>query len=185
MDGSVVVVYLFVFSHKKCRLQQAIDWRRQRKMIIQLILISNIYLAFYLPFVIGYIISWFGVSSFYNSSFANCGLFIRVLIQKRRLQQAIDWRRQRKMIIQLILISNIYLAFYLPFVIGYIISWFGVSSFYNSSFAKYSVVAAYFPGALIPYANLSALPQLKQKFRAIMFWKRQTQAAVVPFTRHI
>ncbi|CAF4824249.1 unnamed protein product [Rotaria socialis] len=45
-------------------------------------------------------------------------LFVRVMLQKIRARQQIEWRKHRKMILQVLTISSVYIVFNLP--------WFGV-----------------------------------------------------------
>lgn len=111
----------------------------------------------------------------------SCALIIRVVVQKRRSQQMVDWRRYRKMIIQLILVSIVYFATCLPYVIATIASWFEVALFGGEAAWGYLSAVTLIPAVLVPYANIFALPHLKQKLRSLMFW-RKWRATVVPHT---
>ncbi|UJR17357.1 hypothetical protein I4U23_004252 [Adineta vaga] len=87
------------------------------------------------------------------------------------------------MIIQLISVSTIYFAFYLPYVIVFITQSFGVTILNNDDTGWYIVALAYIPGFLLPYVNLFALSQLKSKLRALLFWRAQPRGTVVPLAK--
>ncbi|CAF1206983.1 unnamed protein product [Adineta ricciae] len=110
-------------------------------------------------------------------------LIIRVILQKRRLQQAVNWRRQRKMIIQLASVSIIYLAFSLPYVIATVTSWLDAFLFDSYTIAVYIGAFAHMPAIVMPYANLVALSPLKPKLAKILFWKPKQQRTVAPSAR--
>jgi hypothetical protein len=55
-------------------------------------------------------------------------LFVRVLWQKHRIHQPVQWRKHRKMIIQVLSISVLYLFFFFPYAIYIIILTCGVSN---------------------------------------------------------
>jgi hypothetical protein len=108
-------------------------------------------------------------------------LIIRAIVQKRRLQRAVGWRYHRKMIIQLILISSVYTVFDLPYVIYTIVQWAGISTFAGEVISQYFPYLTYVPAIIVPYTTLMALPELKQKFRALIIWNTN-QRGVAPLT---
>ena len=101
-------------------------------------------------------------------------LLVRVLWQKRRLRQRINWRNYRKMIVQLLSISSIYLLFYFPPTIVYVAYTAGVSLSYNA--LDYYVSSQYFTPhivMLIPFMCAVSLPELREKFKInVLRWRR-------------
>ncbi|CAF0745279.1 unnamed protein product [Adineta ricciae] len=98
-------------------------------------------------------------------SIVSTGLLVRVQWQKRRLRQSIQWRKQRRMIIQLLLISGINIPLNLPLYIIYIAQYCGLHWdislqpklwFY---FLSYSVILFF------PFASLCQFPALRKQMR--------------------
>ncbi|CAF0745176.1 unnamed protein product [Adineta ricciae] len=89
---------------------------------------------------------------------SNSILLFRVLYQKYRIHRSVEWKKQRKITVQMIFTSTIYLIFTLPSAILYIIRSFQCYDCGNDillSIFYYS----YCPVFLIPFACLTALPQ--------------------------
>jgi hypothetical protein len=105
-------------------------------------------------------------------------LIVRVIMQKRRLQQTGGWRRYRKMMNQLILISLIYLVFDLPYVIITIVQLSGIPTFASNIISPYIAYLTYVPPIVLPYATLLTLSELKQKLRALIVCKINRRPAV-------
>ena len=57
----------------------------------------------------------------------NMTLLARVIRQKYRIHRAVQWRRQRKLALQMIALSLLYLIFSLPITIIYLVLFFGSS----------------------------------------------------------
>ena len=94
-------------------------------------------------------------------------LLVRVLAQKRRLQQTITWHQNRKMIVQLILVSSSYLVFCLPYFIITLVQSLGFPSFGSDVISPYIAQMTYVPAIVVPYATLATLSGLKQKLRSL------------------
>ena len=89
-------------------------------------------------------------------------LFLRVVIQKRRLHRAQGWRQFRKMTIQLVLLSIIYL-FDLPYIVVTIVRWSGYPDFGTDVQGPYFYYVNLIPNILFPFAILATHPtMLKQ-----------------------
>jgi hypothetical protein len=108
-------------------------------------------------------------------------LILRFLQQKQRLKQATKWRQCRRMIIQLALVSISYLVFDLPYIIIVIVQSSGYPDFGSNILSPYITRLVYVPSIVLPYATLLALPELKQKLRVLLIWKRNRQV-VTPST---
>ena len=94
-------------------------------------------------------------------------LLVRVLAQKRRLQRAATWHQNRKMIVQLILVSSSYLVFCLPYCIITLVQSLGFPSFGSDIISPYIAQMTYVPAIVVPYATLATLSGLKQKLRSL------------------
>jgi hypothetical protein len=120
-----------------------------------------------------YVIPIFLLVIFSNS------LFLRVVVQKRRLRIAQGWRQYRKMTIQLLFVSIIYL-FDLPYIIITIVRWSGYPDFGTNVQGPYFYFVNYIPIVLFPFAILGSYPKLVQK---LFIGKRPRQTvAVFPIT---
>ncbi|CAF1310317.1 unnamed protein product [Adineta ricciae] len=106
-------------------------------------------------------------------------LVCRFLRQKQRLQQNVTWRQCRKMIIQITLISTVYMIFDIPAVIVFIVQVSGYSTFGSNIWFPYLARMTLVPSIIIPFATLLALPKLKDKLRNLCSWKHN-QRAVFP-----
>ncbi|CAF1193857.1 unnamed protein product [Adineta steineri] len=94
-------------------------------------------------------------------------LLARVYIQKRRLNRANRWRRQRKMTIQLLSICILYLSANVPLnlvTFGHIC---GLPSHFGANVQVYANYLCYFVTLLFPFVCLSTLSEMRKKLR----WK--------------
>ncbi|CAF0814128.1 unnamed protein product [Adineta steineri] len=91
----------------------------------------------------------------------------RVYIQKRRLNRANLWRRQRKMTIQLLSICILFLVANVPFNFVTFAHICGLSSSFGADVQVYSDYLCYFVTLLFPFVCLSTLSEMRRKLR----WK--------------
>ena len=105
-------------------------------------------------------------------------LFLRVVWQKSRLNRSIEWRKQRKMTIQLLSISSIYLILMGPRTIFQFCIFIGFGTndvmvlFYHSAFfANYITF-------LFPYVCCGAMPKLGGKLKKLFFCRTQRRVIV-------
>ncbi|CAF3811820.1 unnamed protein product [Rotaria socialis] len=134
---------------KKLRINQEVNWRKQRKMTIQLISITLLFYIFYLP----------------------AALLARIIRKKLRINQEVNWRKQRKMTIQLISITLLFYIFYLPSVIASILESFGILGVHAETLAAYGSFFSYYINFLLAAVCAGTLPHLKIKIKnTIRFW---------------
>lgn len=107
----------------------------------------------------------------------NIALLIRVLLQKHRLRQSIQWRKQRKLAIQVILMSLLFLTFSLPLSIIYLVRMFGQPDWGTKVFPPLFFIS-YFPVFFLPFVCLSTIPSLWTKIKKLDL--RHRQIAVAP-----
>lgn len=95
-------------------------------------------------------------------------LLIRVIRQKQRLNQQIQWHKHRRMTIQLLSISVLCIIFILPLNLLSLAYLCGLPSDYGVQVSQYLYFASYFLIFLIPFFCLASTPELcrkiKQKF---------------------
>jgi len=96
---------------------------------------------------------------------ANFLLFCRVIWQKIKHQRPIDWRRQKRMIIQLTLISILYLIFMSPQVIIGSIQTLWSPTFLSDIQADYFYYIVYFINQFLPFVIISSLPEMRKDLK--------------------
>jgi len=103
-------------------------------------------------------------------------LLLRVLWQKRKLNQPIQWNRYRKMTIQLLSISILYLLFNSPWTLVIFAYQYGLSESVANIAMSYTIYFYYYVIFLLPFVCIGSLPELrikcKQKF-SCCFRRRQ------------
>ena len=109
----------------------------------------------------------------------NTALFIRVIWQKSRMNRSIEWRKQRKMTIQLLSISSLYFIFMGPRTLFQFCRFLGLETndilvlYYHSAFfANYIMF-------LFPFVCCAAMPELGRKLKTLFFCQKQ-QRGIVP-----
>ncbi|CAF0786545.1 unnamed protein product [Adineta ricciae] len=104
---------------------------------------------------------------------SSSALLFRILRQKSRLNRAIQWRKQRKMTIQLLTISFLYLIFNFPRTIMQICVYSGLQTelliniYFNSIFLAVYVIFFF------PFVCCGAMPELNKKLRKIFLCHRK------------
>jgi len=114
--------------------------------------------------------------------FANMTLVIRVIYQKMSRHHVINWRRQRKMILQLWIVSSLYLGFWLPVVITELIQITVLPSFMIDQLET-MLFFTYFIPLFLPMICLSTLPELMKKIMNIFALQQLNVIGVVSHNR--
>ncbi|CAF1052241.1 unnamed protein product [Rotaria sordida] len=91
---------------------------------------------------------------------ANMTLVIRVIRHKRRQRQANSWKKQRRMTIQLLTISSLYLFAWLPSLIIGVTQQLNSPSFLANIQTDYTLDFIYLIALLSPWIYLKLLPEL-------------------------
>lgn len=108
-------------------------------------------------------------------------LLLRVVQRKRHLRVAQGWRQYRKMTLQILFISIIYL-FDLPYIIVTIVRWSGYPDFGTDVQGPYFYYVNYVPIVLFPFAILGTYPKL---YRKLSFQRKPRRGITVfPTIRH-
>ncbi|CAF1542826.1 unnamed protein product [Adineta ricciae] len=112
---------------------------------------------------------------------ASVGLIIRVQVQRRRLYQSAQWGKQRRMIIQLFLVSGLNMSFNLPIYFIPILRLCGLPPDFGLQAELYFFFLGYFVIFLFPFASLCQYPQLRKviKTRIFQFMPRQARHTTI------
>ncbi|CAF1406101.1 unnamed protein product [Adineta steineri] len=92
-------------------------------------------------------------------------LLIRVIQQKRRLHQRIQWRKQRKMTIQLVSLSILNIIFNIPLNIVSLAHLCGLPASYGVEAEQYFYFSCYFLIFLFPFVCLFSYTELYKKIK--------------------
>jgi hypothetical protein len=135
--------------------------------------------------------SFFGVWDFVVNNiapsllvaFLSMALLIRVIQQKRRLNQTIQWRKQRKMTIQLVSLSALNIVFNIPLNIVSLAHLCGLPSNYGVVEELYFYFSCYFLIFLFPFVCLCSYSKLCAKVKSVILCRKiRPNIAVAPNT---
>jgi hypothetical protein len=106
----------------------------------------------------------------------NLLLLVRVIWQKHRIHQVIEWKKQRKLATQVISMSMLYLLFSLPVTIIYIIRLFGQPDWAMEVVSIFFFLS-YFTIIFLPIVCLATLPQFWDTVETL--WSRGRRRGIV------
>jgi hypothetical protein len=98
---------------------------------------------------------------------ASTALIIRVIRQKQRFSQDVNWRKHRKMVLQLVPVSALNITLILPLNIFTLAYLFGLPSSYGAQVDLYFYFLGYFFPLVIPFIFISSIPQVSKKLKSI------------------
>jgi hypothetical protein len=102
-------------------------------------------------------------------SILSIGLVVRVLWQKRRLCQSSQWRKNRRMMIQLFLVSGLNATLNLPINLMSLAYLCGLPAQYGVEVELYFLFLGYWATFLFPFASLCQYPELRKKIQKTIF----------------
>jgi hypothetical protein len=105
-------------------------------------------------------------------------LFVRILWQKHRIHQPIQWRKHRKMTVQVLSISFIYILCCFPYTLVNTMSFFDVLYAIDMNFVYIAFNLTYFVAMLLPFVCLLTLPELHMKLINILHFRQQRNRIV-------
>jgi hypothetical protein len=108
----------------------------------------------------------------------NISLLVRVIWQKHRVHQVIEWRKQRKLAIQVILMSTLYLVFSLPLTIVYIVRLLGPPD-WAMEVVPIFFLLSYFTIFFLPFVCLASLPQFWSTVENLCSRRRRRRIAPI------
>ncbi|CAF1093765.1 unnamed protein product [Adineta ricciae] len=100
-------------------------------------------------------------------------LILRVIWQKKRLHQPIAWKRHRKMTIQLISISCLYILFNLPWTFLVFAFQYGLSAEVAEIPLLFAGYLYYYVTFFFPFVCLGSLPEIRKKLAEKLCWCRR------------
>ena len=109
---------------------------------------------------------------------ANVALVIRVIRQKRALHQAINWRHHRRMVLQLWIVSSLYMAFWFPLTVTQFVQITVMPSFMIDQLETI-LFLVYFTPLFLPMICLSTLPELVKTMMAVVKRAKRNVVGVV------
>ncbi|CAF1310247.1 unnamed protein product [Adineta ricciae] len=109
-------------------------------------------------------------------------LIIRVWYQKYRMRQRFQWKKYRKMTIQLLSISLIYLIFLFPPTILLCLYSSGLSYYVGADFYSASLYLSYVITLLLPIVSTFSLPEVRTKFFKLTQLSQPFKRSIVPQT---
>ncbi|CAF1015667.1 unnamed protein product [Rotaria sp. Silwood1] len=112
---------------------------------------------------------------------ASIALLSRILRQKHRVHQRIQWRKHRKMAIQLLSISFLYLIFSFPNTIMILMYLCGLTYNIGRNVKIYAEFFSYLVILFFPFVCILSLPELRKKIKRIILL-RPTATPVYPKT---
>lgn len=121
-------------------------------------------------------IGFSALSSFLMAIF-NMALLVRVLLQKYRIHRSVRWKKHRKIAVQMIALSLLYLIFSFPSTIVYLVRSFGPAD-WGDSIVEVLYFLDYYAVLLLPYVCLGNLSDLLKKLKTCI--PRRQVAIVVP-----
>lgn len=101
----------------------------------------------------------------------------RVLWQKHRMNQPVQWKKHRKMTVQLLSISFLYLIFSFPFIL---VTLMYLSDLVYSAYGTlipYAEFFSYFIILFFPFVCALSLPNLSNKVKRVLFLGREPRHA--------
>ncbi|CAF1669759.1 unnamed protein product [Rotaria magnacalcarata] len=91
------------------------------------------------------------------------GLIIRVIKRKQNHHRSIEWRNYRRMILQLVSISAVFLLFNLPMTGTVLAQVCGLPNGAAGQFEYYTDYRYHFVSLLMPFVCLTSLPEIRKK----------------------
>jgi hypothetical protein len=132
-----------------------------------------------LSFIIVEQIGFSGTSSCLMAIF-NMALLIRVIRQKYRIHRLVQWKKQRRLAVQMIVLSLLFLIFSFPLAIIYLVRLFGPSNWADEVVPTFFFVS-YYAVLLFPYVCLGNVPDLWNKLKQFNPKRRRRQTAAIIF----
>ena len=94
---------------------------------------------------------------------SSAGLIVRVMWQKRRLHQPMNWRRHRKMVVQLLSMSSVYMVFNFPWTFLVFAFQYGLSAEAASVPLVYAGYLYYYVIFIFPVVSCASSSELRQR----------------------
>jgi hypothetical protein len=113
-------------------------------------------------------------------------LLIRILYQKAHLRRKIQWRKQRKMTIQLLSITVLYQLFNFPWAFVQLCSKINVPVDGDGKGYSVAYFLPYYLVGFFPFVCCGTLPDLRKKLKKLLFCQRPPRVVrpiIIPVNR--
>ena len=122
-----------------------------------------------------------GIACTFVQTIASLALLVRVLLQKRRIRQPVNWRKHRKMAFQILSVSCLSLTIVFPQSLIIVIQQVGGSNMseFGAGVDPYFIYLYTFVVLLLPFICLGCLPELWPK---LLFFKPKRRQAIGTIT---
>jgi hypothetical protein len=108
----------------------------------------------------------FSVASAFLIAILSITLLARVIWQKHRIHRAVQWRKQRKLGIQVVAVSLLYLTFSFPLTLIYLVRSYSRQDWGNDVLPVFFFLS-YFAVLLLPFVYLASIPKLWNKMKRL------------------
>ncbi|CAF1620977.1 unnamed protein product [Adineta steineri] len=105
-------------------------------------------------------------------SFFSITLIIRIIKQKQTLHRQVQWRKYRRMIIQLLSISALFLIFNFPMTCIVLAQVCGLSDDSLGQLPFYTYFLYHFVSLLMPFVCLASFPKIQKKIKQMIKFKK-------------
>ena len=106
-------------------------------------------------------------------------LLVRVVWQRHRMNQPIEWRKYRKLTIQMLSISLLYLLFFFPLTLYETLSLFDVKFPFSTDLVIYGTFFSYLTILLFPFVCAMSLSELRKKIQRLTQLRRHARAMML------
>ena len=105
-------------------------------------------------------------------------LLARAILHRRPANHRVTWQKYRKMTIQLLSISMLYIVFGTPMVVTVLLLNYGLLQGENIEWLANAIVIRTYIVLLFPFVCCASLPELRKKFRQILTLMKRGQIGI-------
>ena len=116
---------------------------------------------------------------------ANVLLIVRVIRQKRRQNQPLSWKKQRRMTVQLFCLSSLYLMAWSPCFVVSLVQILGYPTFLAQIQTDYFLDLIYLVNLFLPWVCLGLIPELLTWIKALCHCRQQTNQVTALTVTHL
>ncbi|CAF1170602.1 unnamed protein product [Adineta steineri] len=114
-----------------------------------------------------------GIIPCFTIVISSVALLFRAVWQRYHMHRQIQWRQYRKMTLQVIIMSTIYMIFPFPYMIINFLYLCGMPSNIGAEFLSHAIFFPYYTLFLFPIVSVGALSELREKVMSIIRFRRQ------------
>ncbi|CAF0955743.1 unnamed protein product [Adineta steineri] len=114
-----------------------------------------------------------GIIPCFTIVISSVALLFRAVWQRYHMHRQIQWRQYRKMTLQVIIMSTIYMIFPFPYMIINFLYLCGMPPDIGAEFLSHAIFFPYYTLFLFPIVSVGALSELREKLKSIIRFHRQ------------